>query len=29
MRASVRAKQIEGLEVDYNNRMKWAAQSAT
>ena len=29
MRASVRAKQIEGLEVDYNNRMKWAAQSTT
>ena len=29
MRASVRARQIEGLEVVYNNRMKWAAQSAT
>ena len=29
MRASVRAKQIQGLEINYNNRMKWAAQSAT
>lgn len=29
MKASVRARQIENLEVNYNNRMKWAAQSAT
>ena len=29
MRASVRVRQIEDLEINYNNRMKWASQSTT
>lgn len=29
MKASVRAKQIESVTLDFNNRMKWVSQSST